>query len=112
MGKFDHLTGIDKIKYDMKMSVLHTGPCSSPRNRAGDTACTCPMLCPLHGRCCDCIAHHKEERLEEVDPVTGDIHWMPHCLAYFDVRNGIGCEADPTAGSVPVGPGRDALSNP
>lgn len=101
VGKFDHLTGIHKIKYEMKLRVLHTGPCSSPRNRPGDTACTCPLECPLHRRCCDCIAHHKEERLEEENPVTGSIHWMPHCLAHFDERHGLGCEADPEAGSKP-----------
>lgn len=90
MGKYDSLTGIDKIKYEMKMRVLHTGPCSSPRLKPEDTACTCPRDCPLHGRCCDCIAHHKEERLEEGDPKPGDISWMPHCLAYFDQQHGIG----------------------
>jgi hypothetical protein len=99
MGKFDNLTGIDKIKYEMKLQVLHNGPCSSPRNQSGDTACTCPRACPLHGRCCDCIAHHKAERLEEPNPKTGDCSWMPHCLVWFDQRNGVGCTADPEAGS-------------
>lgn len=84
---------IDQIKLQQKLSVMHKGACSSPRNEKGDTACTCPRECPLHGRCCDCIAHHKEERLEmaeEGHAAAGDIMWMPHCLATFDERNGIG----------------------
>ena len=99
MEKFDNLTGVDKEKYDQKMSVMHKGACTSPRNTPGDTWCTCPVECPLHGRCCDCIAHHKEERLAEKNPVKGDTAWMPHCLDYFDERNGIGCPANPKAGS-------------
>ena len=97
MGQFDNLTGIDKIKYDMKMRVMHAGPCSSPRNQAGDMACTCPLACPLHGRCCDCIAHHKEERMEDTTPRAGDLGWVPYCLANFDKENGIVCEAAPQA---------------
>lgn len=100
MGKFDHLTGIDREKYEMKLRVMHKGPCSSPRAKAGDLDCTCPRECPLHGRCCDCIAHHKEERLEAVNPKTGETGWMPHCLAFFDQRHGLGCPADPNAGSL------------
>ena len=96
--KYEELTGIDKEKYDMKMNIIHKGPCSSPRNVPGDTACTCPRFCPLHGRCCDCIAHHKEERLEEAEPVKGSTNWLPHCLAFFDEHHGIGCEANPQAG--------------
>lgn len=91
MGQFDNLTGMAKVKYDMKMRVFHKGPCSSPRLKPEDTACTCPIPCPLHGRCCDCIAHHKEERLEETEPVAGDIRWLPHCMANFDAQHNIGC---------------------
>lgn len=94
MGKHGHLTGIDKIKYEMKMRVLHKGACSSPRLNPGDTECTCPRDCPLHGRCCDCIAHHKEERLENTNPVAGDINWMPYCLACFDQNHHIGSKGD------------------
>lgn len=88
-----------QAKRDEKLAILHKGPCSSPRYAKGDTECTCPKKCPLHGRCCDCIAHHKQERRDEKDPVFGEKGWMPHCLAFFDQRNGIGCEANPLAGS-------------
>lgn len=74
---------------DMKRRTPHEGPCSSPRNQPGDTACTCPAPCPLHGRCCDCIAHHKEKRLNTPDPVAGDYSWLPHCLREFDKLNGL-----------------------
>jgi hypothetical protein len=92
----------DQRKLEQKLSVMHKGPCSSPRRAPGDTACTCPRDCPLHGRCCDCIAHHKQERLEARDAGTaraGDFKWMPHCLAWFDERNGVACAADAAAGS-------------
>ena len=80
---------VKEKKRETKPRVLHEGPCSSPRNQAGDTACTCPRPCPLHGRCCDCVAHHKEGRLERPNPVAGDYRWIPHCLAHFDELNGI-----------------------
>jgi hypothetical protein len=91
----------EKIHLQMKLSVMHTGPCSSPRKAVGDTDCTCPRECPLHGRCCDCIAHHKQERLELAgkENIKNNSKWMPHCLAWFDERNGIGCKADPQAGT-------------
>lgn len=95
---------MDKIKLQQKREILHKGPCSSPRNVPGDAGClrcTCPKDCPLHGRCCDCIAHHKLERLEmaERGMAMFDPKWMPHCIAWFDERNGVNCEADPEAGS-------------
>lgn len=78
-----------KKRQEMKLRALHEGPCSSPRNQPGDTGCTCQAPCPLHGRCCDCIAHHKERRLNSPNPVAGDYRWLPHCLTDFDELNGI-----------------------
>lgn len=95
----DNAVDMKKVKLEEKMMVLHKGPCSSPRKEKGDQECTCPKACPLHGRCCDCIAHHKLERRDEKDPICGEYKWMPHCLAFFDQRNGIGCDANPLAGS-------------
>ena len=31
--------------------------------------CTCPKDCPNHGKCCDCVMHHKN-----------DIGNLPFCL--------------------------------
>lgn len=94
----------DALKLQQKLSVLHKGPCSSPRKEKGDDGCTCPRDCPLHGRCCDCIAHHKNERLEGAAQgwAAFDPKWMPHCIAWFDERHGILCEADPDAGNHPL----------
>ena len=30
--------------------------------------CTCPKECPRHGKCCACVAHHREHGK------------LPHCL--------------------------------
>lgn len=90
----------DKAVYDKKIQIMHKGPCSSPRLGTGADACPCPQHCPLHGRCCDCIAHHKEERLEQKDGIKGACGWMPNCLKYFDERNGIGCKPNPKKGTV------------
>ncbi len=65
---------------EQKLSVLHKGACSSPRT--GD--CPCPRECILHGRCCDCVRHHIEERRlmsENLDGYdTVGTKWLPECL--------------------------------
>lgn len=106
MAEKNDFAALDAQHYQMKLKVLHEGPCSSPRNNPGDTECTCPRECPLHGRCCDCIKHHKEERLGSVaksQQVKHDYNWIPHCLRFFDARHGIGMEKDPDAGKILFG---------
>lgn len=65
---------------EMKLQLLHKGPCSSPKQ----DSCPCPRNCPLHGRCCDCIRHHMEERKMHLQhPREGtlqDTQWLPECL--------------------------------
>lgn len=66
--------------YEMKMAILHKGPCSSPRV----ATCPCPRDCPLHGRCCDCTRHHIEERKMLWDGMDEErrnsTEWLPECL--------------------------------
>lgn len=96
---FEELTGVDREHYLQKMEVLHNGPCSSPKGAEDGKDCPCPLLCPLHGRCCDCIEHHKREALQAVaeGKTDGADHAQPNCIKFFKELHGIGCEANPNA---------------
>ena len=63
----------DRAVYEKKLQQRHTGPCSS---RAA-AVCPCTNACPLHGRCCDCLRHHKEEGAGRA---PDDFSWIPNCL--------------------------------
>lgn len=38
--------------------------------------CTCPKDCPRHGKCCLCVAHHREHGK------------LPHCLRSIEQKEG------------------------
>lgn len=67
--------GIKLEKYNQKMSVRHDGVCSSPYYKG----CPCPRECPLHGRCCDCVHHHIDERIEAGEPAE-NTDWLVECM--------------------------------
>ncbi len=96
--------GFDRVKETqdaMKREALHKGPCSCVMAKPEVNVCTCPRECILHGRCCDCILHHMQERLafqEAGVDLEHDYTWIPHCMQYFDAHHGIGMEKDPEAG--------------
>ena len=69
------LSGMPLQKYYEKMSVCHQGPCSSPYY----TNCPCPRECPLHGRCCDCVHHHIDERMMAGVPAENE-SWLVECM--------------------------------
>ena len=63
-----------------KLRVLHKGRCARSQDMAdGDDMCPCKMDCPLHGRCCDCIWHHKEH-LSQPDLQLYSCGWAPNCV--------------------------------
>ena len=62
-------------KYNEKMEVHHEGMCTSPYY----TNCPCPRECPLHGRCCDCVHHHLDERIKAGSPAE-DENWLVECM--------------------------------
>lgn len=90
---FEELTRVNREHYLQKMEVLHNGPCSSPKGAEGGK--DCPY--PLHGRCCDCIDHHKREALQAVaeGKPEGADHAQPNCIKFFKKLHGINCEANP-----------------
>ena len=69
------LTGRALEKYNQKMEVFHKGVCSSPYYNN----CPCPRECPLHGRCCDCVHHHIDERMEAGIPAE-NTGWLVECM--------------------------------
>lgn len=70
-----NMTPEELERYNYKMSVCHSGPCTSPYR----DNCPCPNDCPLHGRCCDCIhLHIKNRRLHGGD--ADDYRWLPECV--------------------------------
>ena len=72
------LTGIKLEKDTWKMERYHEGVCSSPYSGRG---CACPNTdCPFHGRCCDCVHAHIEEKLAPDNHFGGSYHWLPKCL--------------------------------
>ena len=105
--------GFEEVKKrsdEAKRAALHKGPCSCPMAKPEMDVCTCPRECILHGRCCDCIAHHMQERLDYVKngvDVEHDYTWIPHCMQWFDAHHGIGMEKDPEAGMKLPGPRRE-----
>lgn len=70
-----NMTPEQRERFNYKMSVCHTGPCSSPYK----DKCPCPNDCPLHGRCCDCIhLHIKNRKLR--GGAEDDFSWLPACV--------------------------------
>ncbi len=69
----------DREVYETKLRQRHSGPCSSPMA----AACPCPNVCPLYGRCCDCLRHHKEEG---VGRAPEDLSWIPNCLKMLNQK--------------------------
>lgn len=62
-------------RFNYRMSVSHTGPCSSPYR----DKCPCTNDCPHHGRCCDCIhLHIKNRKLR--GGAEDDFSWLPACV--------------------------------
>lgn len=75
----DSMSPRDREVYEHKLQQLHIGPCSSPNANN----CPCPHVCPLHGRCCDCIRHHREEGMKKA---PDDFSWIPNCLKMRDAE--------------------------
>lgn len=73
-----YLTGFHAEKYHEKLLQLHKGACSSPRKM--EDTCPCTMDCPLHGRCCDCVAHHITEIQSKKNEEPKGYGWLPTCL--------------------------------
>lgn len=69
----------DREVYEKKLAQRHKGPCSSPMA----VECPCPHVCPLHGRCCDCLLHHKAEGIGRAPE---DLSWIPNCLKLLNQK--------------------------
>lgn len=78
MRNIEFKTERDRMVYEEKLTEIHKGPCSSPRMKT----CPCTDVCPIHGRCCDCVRHHLTHRKADMDP--NDYSWLPYCLRHAD----------------------------
>ncbi len=59
----------------LKRDIMHSGPCSSPYK----DNCPCTNDCVLHGRCCDCVHNHIQNRINS-GVVTDDTKWLVACM--------------------------------
>lgn len=79
MKDLTQMTARDLQVRQEKLRVMHKGRCTSLRNTKDADQCPCKLDCPLHGRCCDCIWHHKEH-LSQPDLELYSCGWAPNCV--------------------------------